>query len=201
MNQYNEYNIIEKHIEFSRELHSLNLIGKSIIKSIELKKHLRIKRSGNYVFGPDVLVIYNNIIDLTNIKRFNKLRLYFCIQYYLDELLFNDIKTLDIFNIEDESYKLTDLYFNQSLWNPLLLDDINIGNFTDDKFLTADEAIILKSYIRQYINFMESLTVYLDTLIDIDYIKRKITNIFNKIRLKIILVDTILIKIIGEDLH
>jgi hypothetical protein len=187
MNTYSEYNIIEKHIELSRELYSLNLIGKSIIKNIELSKHLRIKRSGNYDFSPGILIVYNAIIDMTNIKRFNKLRLYFCIQYYLDELLFKGIETLDNFYIEDECYKLTDLYFNQSLWNNDI--DMNILMSSDNKIFNAEDIIVLKSYINRYIQFQETVMDYINTFDDIDYIKRKMMIIFNKMKLKILVVD------------
>ena len=107
---------IDNHIKISILLHNINLKGKLIRSIIEDKKHIRIKTSGAYVFLLDIDTIYNVLVDVTNTKRFNKLRLFFCMQYYLDELLFKEVKNIDCFYIEDESYKLTDLYFNQSQW-------------------------------------------------------------------------------------
>jgi hypothetical protein len=141
MDVFNEYELIDKHINFSSELHLLNITGKYLIREVEKKKHIRQKKSGNYVFAQDVQSVMNVIIDITNTKRFNKLRLYFCIQYYLDELMFKFIKNLDNFYIEDECYKLTDLYFNQTTSNTVTIDDLPQIKQSEDKITNADHAL------------------------------------------------------------
>jgi hypothetical protein len=201
MDVFNEYEIIDKHINFSSELHLLNITGKHLIREVEKKKHIRQKKSGNYVFAQDVQSIMNVIIDITNTKRFNKLRLYFCIQYYLDELMFKFIKNLDNFYIEDECYKLTDLYFNQTTWNTITIDDIPQIKLSDDKFINADEALIFQSYFNQYTYFLDIIIKYIERLQEVDYIRRKFKNICNRIKNKITNINQIIQKAIDDDIH
>ena len=203
MNIYNEYEVLEKHIQLSKELDLLNHLGKRIIKDIEHKKHIRQKKSGVYVFTIEINTIYNLLSDVTNIKKFNKLRLFFCMQYYLDELLFDEIKTLESFQIEDESYNLTDLYFNQSSWNKI--DDTeNIEetlNITSDKFLNSDEAMLIRDYELRYKSFLDKLNIYLEHRNQTNYIRKKISRITNRINNKFTHVTELIDQIIKEDIH
>lgn len=182
MEIYREYEIIDEHVKLSSMLHLLNIEGKQLIREIETRKHIRQKRSGNYVFSPEVQTILNSIIDVTNTKRFNKLRLYFCIQYYLDELLFKSVRNLDSFHIEDDCYKLTDLYFNQSTWNNMTIDDLCKRTISVEKFLTYDDALVIQAYFRKYIEFLENVNESLATKKDIEYIKRQWRKIMNKVK-------------------
>lgn len=199
MNIYNEYEVLEKHIQLSKELDLLNHLGKRIIKEIEHKKHIRQKKSGAYVFTIEINTIYNLLSDVTNIKKFNKLRLFFCMQYYLDELLFDEIKTLDSFQIEDESYKLTDLYFNQSTWNKIdEEEDLNISN---DKFFNSDEALLIRDYELRYKSYLDKLNNYLEHRNQTNYIRKKISRITNRINTKFSNTTELIDKIIKEDIH
>lgn len=197
MDIYNEYNKIDNHIKISILLHNINLKGKLIRSIIEDKKHIRIKTSGAYVFLLDIDTIYNVLVDVTNTKRFNKLRLFFCMQYYLDELLFKEVKNIDCFYIEDESYKLTDLYFNQSQW---ISSNLEIIELSDDKFLNTIEANYLQSYIVEYLDFITNVLIYIEKLENTNYIKRKLKNIFNRIKNKLSLMNDVLLKIIEENI-
>lgn len=201
MNIYNEYEVLEKHIFISRELFLLNHLGKRILKEIENRKHIRQKKSGSYVFTIEINTIYNLLSDVTNIKKFNKLRLFFCMQYYLDELLFDEIKTLENFQIEDESYKLTDLYFNQSTWNKMddnIEENLNISN---DKFLNSDEAIIIRNYELRYKSFLNKINSYIDNRNQTNYIRKQISRITNRINTKFLNTMDLIDNIIKEDIH
>jgi curved DNA-binding protein CbpA len=203
MNIYNEYEVLEKHIQLSKELDLLNHLGKRIIKEIEHKKHIRQKKSGAYVFIIEINTIYNLLSDVTNIKKFNKLRLFFCMQYYLDELLFDEIKTLESFQIEDESYRLTDLYFNQSSWNKIdNTENIEEAlNITNDKFLNSDEAMLIRNYELRYKSFLDKLNIYLEHRNQTNYIRKKISRITNRINTKFSNTTELIDKIIKEDIH
>jgi hypothetical protein len=201
MDVYQEYGIIDKHIELSSDLHILNITGKQLIQEIQRKKHIRQKRSGNYVFSQEVQCILNAIVDVTNTKRFNKLRLYFCIQYYLDELLFKSIKKLETFHIEDEVYKLTDLYFNQQTWNCMTMDDLPKKSLSEEKFMTSDDSQTISQFINSYTEFLDKVFVYLDTLQDIDYIRKKLKRISNRIKAKFSLPLQYIHRSIEEDIH
>lgn len=199
MNIYNEYEVLEKHIHLSKELDILNHLGKRIIKEIEQKKHIRQKKSGAYVFTIEITTIYNLLCDVTNIKKFNKLRLFFCMQYYLDELLFDEIKTLESFQIEDDSYKLTDLYFNQSTWNKI--DEEENLNISNDKFLNSDEAVLIRTYEFRYKSYLDRLNNYLEHRNQTNYIRKKISRITNRINIKFSNTTDLIDKIIKEDIH
>ena len=120
-------------------------------------------------------------------------------QYYLDELLFDEIKTLESFQIEDESYKLTDLYFNQSSWNKI--DDTEILNITNDKFLNSDEAMLIRDYELRYKSFLDKLNSYLEHRNQTNYIRKKISRITNRINTKFSHTTELIDKIIKEDIH
>ena len=77
MNTFIEYDKINEHMKMSKALHYLNIKGKIILNKLENTKHIRKKKSGSFVFTDDVGSVYNIIVEITNIKRFNKLRLIF----------------------------------------------------------------------------------------------------------------------------
>ena len=193
MNTFIEYDKINEHMKMSKALHYLNIKGKIILNKLENTKHIRKKKSGSFVFTDDVGSVYNIIVEITNIKRFNKLRLYFCMQYYMDELLFKEVKSLNGFQIEDDEYTLADMYFNQNLWNPLCEDDVETYNFKNaEKDFSSDEAQFLKFYFNEYAEYISNIKTYLEKFGHIDYIKNKLTRIFNRISNKITLVNTII---------
>ena len=76
MNTFIEYDKINEHMKMSKALHYLNIKGKIILNKLENTKHIRKKKSGSFVFKV-VGSVYNIIVEITNIKRFNKLRLIF----------------------------------------------------------------------------------------------------------------------------
>ena len=111
----------------------------------------------------------------------------------MDELLFKEVKSLDGFQIEDDEYTLADMYFNQNLWNPLCEDDVETYNFKNaEKDFSSDEAQFLKFYFNEYAEYISNIKTYLEKFGHIDYIKNKLTRIFNQISNKITFVNTII---------
>ena len=192
MNILLEYDKINDHLQISKDLHRINMKGKCILHQLE-KKNIRIKRTGTFVFNTEIGIVYNAIVDITNIKRFNKLRLFFCIQYYLDELLYRQVRNLDHFTIEDDEYKLPDIYFNQNLWNPIDENDLSIYNFAGNEKQFLDEEIkFIKLYFKEYTFFLDDIKARLNNVNGIESIKFKLTRIFNRILRKLEKIDEFL---------
>jgi hypothetical protein len=202
MDTYAEYEKINKHIDLSKEMHFLNMKGKCIVSKLENTKQIRKKKSGNFVIYQDVDNIYNIIVDLTNIKRFNTFRLFFCVQYYLDELLFKEINTLESFEIEDDTFKLSDMYFNQSTLFPLNEYDIEIIPFDEkEKNFNVEEAIFLRDFFKEHQSFIKKVNLHIDSIQDIDTIKLNLKKVFNRINQKIIIAIDFLDQIINKKVN
>ena len=104
-----EYNSLEKHIAFSTKLYTINQKGKNILLEISKKKPIRIKRSGEPEYNSQTMQIVQALQDTLNYRKFC-FRLFFNLQYYLDELMFKQVNNLKTFFIEDGEYELTKLY-------------------------------------------------------------------------------------------
>lgn len=202
MDILSEYESINKHLGISKNMHYLNMKGKFILNKLEKTKYIRKKRSGTCVFLEDVHAIHNTIVKITNIHRFNKLRLYFRMQYYLDELLYKEVMTLENFQIEDDEYSLPDIYFNQELWNPLNDDDdIAIYNFkSSDKYFDIDELIFLKFYFREYKDFLFDIKYYTEGVKNSTNVQKKLFRVFHRVFNKILDIDELLDKLILKNL-
>ena len=201
MTEYEMYDKLQNHLQFSKELHYINTTGKYILSQLEINKNIK-KNRIHYVFDGNMESLYNTIVDITNIKRFNKLRLYFCLQYYLDELLFSEVKTLNSFQVEDYEYPLCDVYFNQNGWCPLSNEDIiqseESCNFKPNpSTLETDEMKYIKYFFWRYNKYIQTLIEYLAGKTDnkYQYVKTKLKRILNRIQLKITNADVILLKL------
>lgn len=160
METYDEYENLDKHIMFSRNLYLLDKEGQHILLELERTKVIRTKRSGDKVFSAEISTIHEELKDITNTERF-LVRLYFQLLHYLDELLFLQVENISLFLIEDAPYKLTDLYFNQPSWNEN--ENIHEYKFYDDsKSLNTEEAMYLKMYLDKYTNYIGGLIEYID---------------------------------------
>lgn len=160
METYDEYEHLDKHIMFSRDLHLLDREGQHVLSELERTKVHRTKRNGDKVYSADISVIHEELKDITNTERFS-VRLYFQLLHYLDEFLFIQVKNINEFLIEDEPYKITDLYFNQPSWNENA--DVHEYKFYDDsKCLNTEEAMYLKMYLQKYNDYIERLILYLN---------------------------------------
>lgn len=201
MDILSEYESINKHLGISKNMQYLNMKGKFILNKLEKTKYIRKKRSGTCVFLEEVGMIHTAIVKITNVNRFNKLRLYFCMQYYLDELLYKEVKTLENFHIEDDEYSLPDIYFNQELWNPLNEDEVPIYSFkSSEKYFDIDELIFLKFYFREYKDFLYDIKEYVECIKSTSNLRSKLIRIFNRVLTKISDIDEYLDKLILKKL-
>ena len=59
-----------------------------IINEFNEKKSIGKKRNGSYIFTDSMTTIYNNLIHCLSLKR---LKMYFCLQYFLDEVMYHEV--------------------------------------------------------------------------------------------------------------
>jgi hypothetical protein len=197
METYDEYEFLEKHIRLSKELYLLDLEGKHILDEFEKNKVIRTKRCGNKVYCADVTFVYDELRNITNTQRFS-LRLYFCLLHYLDELLFLQVKNIDRFFIEDEPYKLTDLYFNQASWNEN--EQVHEYKFySENKNINTEEAMYLNMYLGKYIDYVHLLESFVNGCKNTGSTSKKLIDVLNRLTYKINGLQCKLLKLIKTD--
>jgi hypothetical protein len=197
MDDYNEYENVEKHISYSRSFHALNHKGWRLLKEMEAKKNINGRKK--------MLANVNNIHHLIgNIVKPKSLcnNLYSSLLYYLDELLFMDVLTINTFVIEDDVFPLSYVYFNTIDW---IHEDYN--DFVLDKGICINEteAHLLNCFIDDYENFI--LGVQEDVL-NSDYYKakdamivKKIKRIINRLKKRLIHLRAVVLRIIHKSLE
>lgn len=195
MEEYKEYEKIEKHIEFSTNLFELDLKSRHIILQFNKNKSKGIRRSGTYIFEDKINTIYNNIINCSGLKR---LRLYFCLQYFLDEMMYYDVKNTEQFFIEDNTYNISKMYFCQEEW----INNISIQEYEFYKIddLNMNEAMYLICYLKEFDNFLLKIESYIKAYKDISSIKSKLRDTIYRIRCRHNNIWLILIAIINNSL-
>ena len=194
--EYEEYSKIEQHIFLSKSLYELDVKGKYIMDQIAKKKSTGTRRrSGNYIFTEDISTVFNNLIHCLSLKR---LKLYFCMQYFLDELLYHEIKKTSTFFIEDNSYDISKLYFSQNEW----ISDAFIQKFEfyDTNDLNINEAMFLVCYLQEYDRFLLDVEEYIKSFKDIKHIKSKLRDTIHRIRFRHKNIWSILITIINQNI-
>lgn len=181
MDKYDSYSQIETHMRFAKDIFGIDSFGKYILDQLNEKKSIRKTKFGRSIFNKSIEQIYNVIVDIVNIHRF-KLRLYFVLQYYMDELMFREIKHGDTFYIGDESYQLTQLYLAGSLW----VVDYNPPNFILSPGPNLNERDInnIVLFLRKYEDVLYNIKNYIRDKDDRDVIKKKLYRVINRIRTK-----------------
>lgn len=195
--EYSEYNKIENHIIFSKNIYLLKKKGRNILTELEIKKYESKNRKGSLIFIPDITIIYTNLSNIVEKKR-HSLRLCFCLTYYLDELMFGEIKTLDKFVIEDQHYDLTKLYSHPEEW----IDDQEIQNVSldNEKNFNINEAMFLVCYLKEFENLFLEIEEYLKSFKESYKIKKKLLRIINRFRLKFKNIWDIILKTINNNI-
>lgn len=175
-----EYIIVEKHIDLSKNLFEVDQKGKYIVEQFNQKKSKGIRRSGNHIFSEDLKIVYRNIHSCCSLKR---LRSFFCLQYFLDELLFDQVRNHNKFYMEDEVYDLSKLYFHQDEW----VSDLNIQQyefFEDDTQINIHEAMYLVCYLKEYEHLLNDIEMYIKTIKHNNTIKNKLKYAIHRIKKK-----------------
>ena len=198
--EYEEYTKLEQHMSLSKSLYTLDKKGCYLIEEITKKKNqgTRTRRGSSttsYIFTDDISIIHNNIMNCLSVKR---LKMYFCLQYFLDELLYHEVKKSSNFYIEDNSYNIAKIYFGQNEW----ITDIFIQNFQfyQTSTLNINEAMYLVCYLKDFDRFLLDIEEYIKPFKDIKRIKNKLHDIIHRIRFRHQNIWGILVNIINQNI-
>lgn len=178
--EYTSYTKVEHHMDYSKTMFLVDKKGKNILQQLEEKKYTRKKRNGKSSFKKDIMKIYNMLSDTLNVRRFS-IRLYYYLQYYMEELMFKEISGLENFFVEDDTYEITRLYFDQSSW--IKDQDVNMYEFYKNDELDINEAMYLVCYLREYENMLLNIEDYIKEL-TYKEVKKHLYKTINKIRRK-----------------
>lgn len=176
--EYDEYTKIENHIFLSRCLYELDQKSKHILRQLSSKKTQgRRKRSNNPIFSEDISLVYSNILLCSSVRR---LRAYFCLQYFLDELLYHEVKNTQRFHVEDHEYPISKLYFSQSEW----IADASPQpfEFYEEPEFNIHESMYIVCYLKEFDGFLLDVEEYIKPLKDIRSIKSKLRETVHRIR-------------------
>lgn len=195
MDDYNQYEKIEQHIEYSRLLSTINSKGKLLLKEIEKQKNINGKKKllGN---------VYNVYHLIANIIKPRSLcnNLYSSLIYYLDELMFLEVSGLNSFIIEDDEYPLYYIYFNTDDW----MRDNTIDPFVLDNcvYINDTESILIGCFIDEY----ESLLINIEKYIYLkghkdSMIAKKLLRISSRLKKRLIILKTIILQILHRNLE
>jgi hypothetical protein len=149
------------------------------------------------VFTDEVGKVYTNLVHVLNVKKFSP-RLYFALQYYMDELVFKEIKEYDKFYVEDEAYELTKLYLDPSAWIPN--QDIQTFELDVGPKFDITEAMCLVCYLREFENLLFSIEEYIHDQED-KRLKKIITRTITRMRYKLKTVWDIVVNVISNNIN
>jgi len=195
--EYDDYSKIEKHIKISELLFIIDKKGKYLLSQIKDKKYVKKKKSGNVILNDNMTKIYNIFVSILNIRKFIP-RLYFTLQYYLDELLLEEHKDINTFFIEDNEYELTKLYFNQIAW--ILDQDIQEYQLDIGVDFNINESMFIVCFLREYEDVLLFIENYIIE-IKMNKIKQKLLNTIIKIKKKLKIIWDIILEIINNSLY
>lgn len=193
MDSYNEYEHVERHINYSKTLQEINERGWRFIHEIEIKKRV----GGRKKYEKDVYAIHHALGNILKPKVILCNNLYSSLVYYLDEMLYYDVRSINTFIIEDDSYPLSFIYFNNSEWNP------DVGQqqafqLESVSSITDVEAALLMTLLQDYETLLQDLYVNIksrkDRLVDKMFIK--LIRIINRLKRRINLLRSSALKII-----
>lgn len=194
--EYSEYTKIENHLEFSKNLFLIDKKGKHILFQIESKKLERKKRTGGFLFKADVDKVYTNLTNILNVKKYTP-RLYYTLQFYLDELLFNEVPNCNKFYIEDSEYELTKVYFDQLTW--ITNQDIQEYHLDIGTDININEAMCLVCFLREFEDLLFSIQEYVSDIIQ-KRLKRILIKTISRIRYKKKIIWDIVLEIINKNI-
>lgn len=196
-----EYKKIENHIMLSKSIYELDMKGRHIINEFNQKKSIGKKRNGSFMFNESMTIIYNNLIHCLSLKR---LKMYFCLQYFLDEVMYHEVTKTNKFYIEDNVYNISQIYFGQDDW----IYDVMIQHFqfdnrkdkTCDGNLNIHEAMYLICYLKDFDQCLLTIEDYIKPFKTIPKIKSKLRYTFHRIRVRHNYIWPILLSIINENI-
>lgn len=196
-----EYKKIENHIMLSKSIYELDMKGRHIINEFNQKKSIGKKRNGSFMFNESMTIIYNNLIHCLSLKR---LKMYFCLQYFLDEVMYHEVTKTNKFYIEDNVYNISQIYFGQDDWiYDVMIQHFQFDNRKDescDGNLNIHEAMYLICYLKDFDQCLLNIEDYIKPFKTIPKIKSKLRYTFHRIRVRHNYIWPLLLSIINENI-
>lgn len=167
---YDDYNHVEKHVNFSENLYNLNKRGYYLMDELRRKK-------------PEGDALLESIIGTLKITLKNKLSgtctLMNELYCYLDELLFTSIDedNINAFFIGEDAYPITKIYYGQESW---IGESIYLQNysFVKSKYIEEGEMMVIACFYNDYLTLLEKIMEYVEGVgIKCDSIRLLTTNI------------------------
>jgi hypothetical protein len=198
--EYTEYTKLEHHIALSKAMFDIDIKGRHIVKELQKKKSTGVrKRTGTHIFSDDISIVYNNIVNCLSLKR---LRLYFCLQYFLDELMYYEIKNTNNFYIEDNIYPISKMYFAQQEW---ISDQCHqeFQFYEDAQSININEAMYLVCYLKEYDSLLLDVEEYTNPFKrnkNVSRVRSKLRETIHRVRCRHKNVWTVLLDIINKNI-
>lgn len=191
--EYKEYDIVEKHIYFAKKLYSLNNRGKRFLQELDSKKRINKKKTYTPIIADTI-----NILSTLTKPRVLCNNIYSSLLYYLDELLFLQVKETKCFIMDIDEYPLSYIYFNQHDW---IEEEAQEFVLDVDNCLNDLEAVLLNCFVDEYEyiaieieNFMQSMMQ--DIINEDRKMFKKILRLLSKLKQRILLLKSKILVII-----
>lgn len=155
MDSYDEYEKVETHISYSKRLQEINDRGLRYLKEIEERKRV----NGRKRYDRHVSILYHLLENVIKPRVMLCNNLYSSLLYYLDEMLFYEVRSINEFVIEDDVYPLSFVYFNNSDWNPQV-GPLQAFTLEDATHINDSEAALLMTLLQDYDILLQDLLVY-----------------------------------------
>lgn len=193
MHDYNEYEKIEQHMFYARRLNAINSTGKRILQQMDEKKRMPgRKKLLEYVFAISQMI---ETIVKPHVLCNN---LYSSLIFYMDELLFFEVRNLNSFVVEDDNYPLSYIYFNTSDWNESEQQEFHLDQGV---YINEMEAMLMNCFVDEYEEFVLSLEgdiIRLGESASDQKLMKKILRIITRLKKRLTLLRSRLLKIIHK---
>jgi hypothetical protein len=193
VDNYEEYNIVEKHLGFSESMFNINKRGYHIIA--EMKER---KMEGGVFKGELVetaFICLNNVVKARVSGTCTLMNELMCL---LDEVLFMEVESLMHFYIGESEYTLAKVYYGQDDW----MEEVKEQTFRFDigTCLSEGEIMIILCFVNNYMHLLDRVQDYVDGSDVKSSIHTKITHMTNRIYEKLDRLKEKFLVIIGESI-
>lgn len=197
MEHYHEYERVEKHLAYSKRLHSINERGTRYLRQIESKKRV----GGRRKYQGHVYTVYHLLENVLKPRVVLCNNLYSSLIFYMDEMLFYEVRGINSFVIEDDEYPLTFVYFNQCEWNPDF-GQTHAFELDTSPDLCDTEAALLSILVQDYEHVLQDVLQDLMSSglpIKKEKVFIKLVRIINRLKRRLSILQATIIRVISEE--
>ena len=174
MSEYKEYEKLEQHIWISYEFYKLDKEGRHIMNEIKSKKKVQ---EGS--IGERILMA---IKDMLKARMAGTGNLVNELYNLLDGLLFAEVETMKHFQIDDDEYRLTDVYYGQDTWISENFRQQDFEFNAEIQGFEEGEMMLVLCYFNNYDSLMEHILEHLEGVSGSFFLKKKIMTIIGQIQ-------------------